>query len=100
MAERRREILMKYQAYAFAKDHLNHAGTNEIEPVPITMSEWIAACKKIEAKWRVWRRRYLKEHPGDYPLRLCNKRSTTYYVNPIGKPEEMATYYINERRKR
>ena len=58
----------EWQIYAIDKDGLVvHAGVHKADGVDmITVVGW-------ERDWRRWRRAYLRNHPGDYPLRHCNR---------------------------
>jgi hypothetical protein len=71
-----------YQIYGIDKNgSLTHAGTHEVENMDVKTA------KKFEREWKQWRKQYLKDNPGDYPLRHTLK-TVKYHVHPIGKPEE------------
>jgi len=65
-----------YQIYGIDK-----TGTHEVENMDVKTA------KKFEREWKQWRKQYLKDNPGDYPLRHTLK-TVKYHVHPIGKPEE------------
>ena len=71
-----------YQVYGIDKNgELTHAGTHEVENMDVRMA------RKLEKEWKKWRREFLLNNLGDYPLRHTLK-TVKYYVHPIGKPEE------------
>lgn len=75
---------MKYQIYAFdANGKLNHAGTRNFRG-----SVTAKKCNRYEQAWQKWRRRYLFENPGNYPLRDHSDPSVVYFIHPSGKPEK------------
>ena len=74
---------MKYQIYAYDKNgKLNHAGVHDLK----TLTP--AKLRTIERKWRKWRKEYIAEHPGDYPLAQPHKKTIVMVVYPIGSPEK------------
>jgi len=77
---------MKYQIYAFdCEGTLNHAGS--AEATGATVEE----ARRIEHEWRKWRRQYLKDNPGDYPLRRHHRRTVQYAMNPVGQPDTVVS---------
>ena len=70
---------MDYQIYALDKNgKLTHAGVHRINK-PVTKGKIV----KIEKAWRKWRKQYLQDNPGDYPLRH-SQDSAEYRVHPVG----------------
>lgn len=80
---------MEYQIYAYDKNGtLNHCGPEKIKE-PVTL----AKCKKLERNWRRWRRNYLRDNPGNYPLRKHGKKTACYVIHPCG--DSSKTFQIN-----
>ena len=73
---------MKLQIFAYDKrGKLNHAGDGEFPGGLISRM----ACEQNEKQWRAWRKKYLAENPGDYPLRKrCYKTVTMLVRHPNG----------------
>ena len=81
---------MEYQIYAIDKDgQMNHCGPENIDGL-VTIDK----CKKLESSWRKWRRNYLTDNPGDYPLRKHHKRTARYILNEIGKKENFVINFV------
>lgn len=78
----------EYQEYGIdAKGSITHAG---VVNAP-RMSKQVA--KKIQNKWQVWRKQYLRDNPGDYPLRHT-KPTVQLLIHPIGHPEQGQYYKV------
>jgi len=56
--------MIDIQLYAWdAKGKFAHAGCHKVRRLTV------ATLVRLEGEHRTWKRKYLKEHPGDYPLR-------------------------------
>ena len=74
---------MTYQLYAITETgKLNHAGTKIFKGLTIKK------LKRYETAWQAWRRQYLIDNPGNYPLRECNDRTVRYIVHPVKHPDQ------------
>ena len=85
---------MKYQSYGIDADgKVTHAG---ISKNIRRMDE--AAARHIQQGWEKWRTRYLREHPGDYPLRQDardpRRKTVTLLVHPVGQGNHYQIYHI------
>ena len=76
---------MRYQVNAYdAQGRAVHMGTQEFRKVSLS------TIRQHEAKWRAWRKVFIAENPGDYPLSVEAKdpsRKVTFVtVQPIVTP--------------
>lgn len=80
--------LKEYQVWGFdGGGRLTHAGVHRLQAVAA------AEAKRVEANWRRWRKRYLAEHPGDYPLRHIG-RTVVLELHPVGCPGQLVGFKV------
>jgi len=65
----------KIQTWALdSQRYLVHAG-----PAAVASLDLAGACA-LQRGWRRWRRAYLRNHPGNYPLRQTSPKGVRYLV--------------------
>lgn len=75
---------MKYQLYGIDKNGLvTHAGTKNFRSLTIDKVH------KYQRQWENWRKKYLKQNPGNYPLRTDNRETVLILAHKIGEADKM-----------
>jgi len=82
--------MTKYQIYTTDKnDKLLHAGVHTLGHISHR------TIKKLERKWLAWRKIYINEHPGEYPLKEDADLLPRYVtIFPIGAPRSAQKFTI------
>jgi hypothetical protein len=74
--------MKEYQVYAVDKNlKLCHAGVYKADELTID------GLLRYQREWESWRRKYLKDNPGEYPLRTGPWKATRIIAHELGKPE-------------
>lgn len=77
-----KQLPNQYQIYGLDKSgNITHAGVHGLHRVSIK------PIRRLQRKWSAWREQYLRDNPGDYPLRH-NRPTIAILVHPIRHPEK------------
>lgn len=70
-----------HQIYGIdANNQITHAGPRRCRAMDLKTAY------RIERSWQAWRRWYLLQHPGKYPLCTDLGRTVTLHVHPMDNP--------------
>ena len=77
----------QYQIYAVdINGRLTHAGVRGLKTN-------LKSIIKMEKKWLAWKKQYIMDHPGDYPLKHTEK-TVKIYVHSIDNPNIKRSFTI------
>jgi hypothetical protein len=82
--------MSEYQIYGLdVKGKVTHAGVVKADCVDFQTA------KRIQREWQHWRARYLRENPGNYPLRFV-RRTVLLVVHLVGEPAKHQSFDLRE----
>lgn len=87
--------MKRWQVYGLDESgQVTHAGTHDGQ----RMSARVAT--RIQRNWEKWRKGYLAENQGSFPLRDQVEETIILAVHEIGQPNTMVQYPVRRRKTR
>jgi len=81
---------MEYQIIAVTKSGLvNHAGVHKLGKISHK------TIVKLERKWQAWRKNYVDNHPGNYPLKENKNISSRVIIYPVDRPDNKRVFNLS-----